>query len=438
MIQIIYNPIKLNSIINIAYCSNDEIDQDYADFIFLDHPYQNFVPIISNENKQNLFIIVLEEKTGKWIFYHANKKWNSKFAKQKILNILINAKETFNDMTEYNYRMFLNSMGCVGTINYDKIDIVQFIDGVKMVPNFFAYNKLDLKNHVLYKLSLFGHKTIPIINYSNMLVSTKTGLIELNSTSFIDLVFSTIGVSKSNDHTRELIDVLVTPEYLKNLYPTFQIFKDNFEMIQNITPKQNYKLVYDLSKNNDTDYFNLKIEFFKQEVIDTFKKFKEIYHNPDIFESEKISIFIANFINALKKDLVTELSIIYHRLRHFPTERIKLYKKYYWHPYVKLIKIIHRNYLNSGNKNNRFIGANDIYKILEQKNDLFIYNDITITLKEAIKRRSELFVFMYELYLESKAKSIKPKYKTKYNYFPFKIYSSKLFMMEHILSNQSQ
>ena len=223
-------------------------------------------------------------------------------------------------------------------------------------------------------------------------------------------------------HNFQITKILSQHENDNNLITNFDKIKFCFEHIQKIHPKSDYSKIYQLIKNYDKKYYDTKMEKFQLDVMGIFDQNK----------LPNIADFIKKFIDSFKRDLALEVCLVYHRLRHFPQAKIKLYRAFPCHSYFKLLALVQKYYLVN-KKNCNDIGVNDICEIFG--NNDFINNDEIITIIiDAVSNRNKLFVYAYMLYIETITKNIKPKYKTKHNYFPFNVFSSALFAMDHMLS----
>ena len=183
-------------------------------------------------------------------------------------------------------------------------------------------------------------------------------------------------------------------------------------------PKEFYKLIHQLFKNHDNQYYQKKIKIFQAQAICDFNNF-------DNFDAVPNSLQYSIFIEAFNRNLVSEIYFVYHRWRCFPNERLAIYQKYPNHAYVKLIKLIHQHFLKTNNP----ITIESLFKLIYESSSSLSYLSLLL---EAIKTRSELFTESYYLYLNTSRTGIKPKYKLKHNYYPFQIFSFHLFLIEHL------
>ncbi|XWV25200.1 hypothetical protein QJ856_gp0572 [Tupanvirus deep ocean] len=432
MIQFIYDPAIINSFISTAYCATGDLVQDensiiqkLLDIVYFPYPLNSRTSFVHGNDKNYLFYLVFDTKQNKWLFYHRNY----------LLQIELTTGTSSNTHDLYKYieslircRVVTKTKKYMGVIkNNNTINIINVLDesGKSIIDNdlySIGPGCVDFKNKFYYSLG----SNINFENYRNIIIPTRTGLVHINPQSDVEMIFSVMRIGKNKPQITDLVNVLVSNEYADNTQIVFDKLKLRFKMIQSMKPKTEYSKIYQLYDQHDKEYYNMKMQIFQKNVIDIFTK--AINH-----DENNIGNFVSDFINSFKFDLAFELSIVYHRLRHFPQERVKLFRTYPNHPYVKLLKMIQDDYIKNHKRLRNFINADIISKMFEV-NNMIIHDEFYETIIQAVTRRSELFVFMYELYLESVANNVRPKYKTKYNYFPFKIFSPTLFAMDHMLN----
>ena len=402
MFQIIYDPILINSFISTMYFGKKDVlnsKSAFYEILDLDPVETNFCfPVIPGDYKYNLFYLSFDQAIKKWNFYHSNKYYVPNSSDIEILLF-----ECMDDLDE-------NDKGYIGVRKNGKGYLfIRFDNESRTYMNHEFDNWID-----------FGQQ---LENYNDIIIPTVKGLAHLNSKSTMDLIFSTITFMKTKEDVDGIIKILVSDDYYQNLEPTIQNLRANIQKIKSTDPKPAYSQFYQKFKDNDSEYFQEKMASFQKEVVDIFQLMEGLNQKHEMAKT------ISNFISNLKKDLSREISTVYHRLRHFPHERLALYRAYPDHPYVKLIKMIHCRYL----ENKDFISDLNICAFLEKSDiNLVVYDEKTQLVVQALATRSELFTFMYEQYLDTLSKKIKPKYNTKYNYFPFKVFSPYLFIIEYI------
>lgn len=423
MFQITYDPRLLNSLISTIYFGDGEIENSSSkinnDLIDLDF----FSPVILGRDKINLFYLSFDRIIQKWRFYHFNEYWDFLFDNEDILLMF----SDYKDCLEKNIK------GYMGVFKDQRISMLYYLDNTGnpyFNSNFdtwidFRKNILFIKKEINNILDTYEK---PIENYNDIIIPIYNGLLHLNPKSVNDLIFSSLTIFNCNQNIDETMKIFISDNYYRHLEPTIQCFKANIQKIQFIKPKSFYSEIYKLIMENDKKYFDGKMKQFQKQVITIFKNLEKF--GPD--KKELMANVISDFIINLKNDFAKEISIIYHRLRHYPNERLALYKKYPNHPYIKLIKMVHQFYKKESFK---YITNIEIHTFLEKSDiNFIIYDEKTSLIMDTIMHRSELFVFMYNQYLNTTAQKIKPKYQIKYNYFPFKVFSPYLFIMEHILT----
>ena len=431
MVVPIYAPNIINSFISFAYCNKSELvkgaKNSIQEIVPLNYLGDGRLPMIVNVEKNVLCYLKFDKWRKDWILYHMMDDF--------VCDIILPT----DLKTDHSYLAVLIDK---------KFDIIQSIDskGIASLVGNHGFYGPDLymffkKSDTCYNYNMYIQD--PFEKFNNIFViNANGGVVYLNSVSYLDLILSTMNAASTYEQTQAVFDVLLSSEYHQHLLTTFKNFQDVFENVQKVNPLTSYGQIYQYFNINDKEYYNTKMKIFRSEVVKLFSDFKQS-------SPHQLSKFYANFINNLKKDICLELSIVYHRLRHFSQERDVIYNKYRNHPYIKLIKMIHQKYLETKSKidlsinlarvpcchkTRTFISTDVVEKILFGGSDLIIYTEFTSMLLLAIKQRNELFVPMYELYLNSTKNGVKPKYNTKYNYFPFKIFSAKLFVMEHMLN----
>ena len=390
MFEVIYDPSIINSLIKKTYCEfgelidkNSDLNND-VNICYFSFPYDYHIPIIPLCDKDKIFCIY--HVNNKWIFKHSNFNWSNDY----VTDLLINQFKTNNINNKY-YGVIVNSY----------IKITHYIDKNNVIKaNWWSYQILDLYN---CQCRIF-----------DIIVASQNGYIHLNSSSFSDIIISTICRGKTNSqiNTRNLIEDLFSNEYYPNVEPAIQEFINKFKSVQKNKPTTEYSDIYQFYNIYDNIYFDKKMKTFQLEILQMFK---------DIDVISRID-FIIKFIDCLKKDLALEILFLYNRLRNYAQERLALYKKYPTHPYVIIVKMFNQ-YVKSSNNNKATLDM--VYNFINDDKNL------PQLLFAAIKDRSTIFNFMYNQYLITKNNNIKPKYKS-HNYFPMKVFSATLFMVDHM------
>lgn len=419
MALMIYDINPINSLTINIYCGTDDVI-DFGNF----GKFHN-IPIKTDD--QLIFSMKFNTKINLWQYHHANITISKKLNESTFLKLLSGVFLEILDKTKIYYGQVIDES--LEAINNNNSEI--------LVHCFFQSKEKTYKRFVIAKKIYYEYKISPQNNYSNMFMTINP---KINSPgSGIDLIFYLISSTTSKQDIRKLTDKLLCTDFYENTKPSMYDLKNRFDFVHKLEPKKEYCEIYELFNKNDKEYFDSKLKQFQKSVINLFYRLEtsfgsnNTHHigtgNGDYSLAQRyyVSCFVSEFSNDLKKNLASELDAFYHRLRLFPNERKELYKYYGNHPYVKLIKTVHTNFQKNYTKGDR-ITPERIYDMM----------GVTISstiLVEALTSRSELFVPVYNLFLKSKENNIQPKFKTNYNYFPFKIFSTNLFVMENMLNN---
>jgi len=184
-----------------------------------------------------------------------------------------------------------------------------------------------------------------------MLIPMNDNLVILEPASSIDLIFKYVK-SKNDQKTLENFFDKIDKQ-IPNEYQLLSIdLKHNFLLVKQSLPKIEYNQIYKLFEEHDKIYFNSKMNQFRGSICGFFDQINSAESAPSNNSCE-LNKLMVSFIAKLRLDLCLELSMVYHRLRHFPQERSKLYNKFPNHSYVKLIKFIHQNFTKNKNKSNK-------------------------------------------------------------------------------------
>lgn len=213
---------------------------------------------------------------------------------------------------------------------------------------------------------------------------------------------------RSNDIIDEILINNNNDMLLKNLETCVEYLQIN-------PPKNSYKIIYQMFKDFDKPYYDKKMAPFQQKILNFINGVCKID-----------SKYISNFIDSAKFDMALELSLLYNRVRKYPDESIQLYKIYGYHPYVILLNDLDKEF------NDNTISIKMVCRYLEQLANKRTSQHIII---DAIRRRSELFLYTYSHFAETNKilqKNSISCINHKKEYYPFKIFSSSLFCMEHI------
>ena len=453
MVSKIYCPVTINSFISYGFCSAKELtDNRCCDFYSTILPFvisDGKIPVVDDFSVEKLLCIEYNFIKKIWIVYYGSK----------YLNKLKFDEQTFVCFFKGKYLKFKDLDTCK---RYFVLDgkLIQIFDRVNSTieTNGTYYDPIKKEfyyahwNNFQYDMRLESDNEKRQTDI--ILMNRNGGFIVMNSSDYMDFILSTLRLGSSNEQVKALVSVLFFDGYtdLKN---TMNKFCNDIEHIQKIEAKKEYGQVNKLFSENDNEYHRKKITVFTSDVMKILKSVNELatlkrgseplgselrfgivntIPNPEesLWDKSKENMinFITNFIIGLKKDICAELFCLYHRYRLFPREKVYMYNKFSKHSYIKLLKKLHGEYV----KTKKYVTPEFIQSFLFDGENKFINrSEIIIELLSAIKTRNELFVDAYKQYLKTVQDKIKPKYKTNYNYFPFKIFSSKLFILEHLL-----
>lgn len=390
----------------------------------------NHVAVISKDYFQNVFYIVSKANNDGYIFYYRNEKW-----KDNDIALLFAVKNSnINKNMKYGY----------GYLVGNKLFFINMVGDDGMVLEINEYDQC-----------LNG-------NMNNYIVTSNTNMILINSSDIADLIFFIMKTTTNIDSIRKLTDQLVSKKYYVNTHKPFLRFGLLFENILVQPPIQNYSYVYDIFSKCNTEYFNYKMPTFQKNLKDLGESFKLIYREEN---KQGMSAFIANFIDNAKKSISYELTLIIIRYKKKPRERRLLFNRYPDHPYINLLKIVYNKIklMNLGDNAKGLYVA--IINIIGSDRKDTVFDDLMLTMMNALARRSEILCDAFKIYLLSEPESIQssvitepvninsintlkpnPQAISKYvgpktyasDYYPFKIFSVKLFYLEHILKLNTQ
>lgn len=493
MIEISYNPRTINSLISMIYCSQDELDNQshIADIVYFPFSNDNFTTFTRGFNKSNIFQFVYDYCTKKWTLIHMKKSWikteyksvrgwnidakarstssivlddllssNNQILDEfdRIIDIIIETKMPLTDgdrsiistggtyhspydnigivikqlTSMLNRSMFDPSNKYIGIVTIEnEIELVNIIDpngnNLPIIATSFQANYINFaKKSVLSTVPEHRLKPINYANYCDIIVQSKTGLIHINSQSEFDMIMY---IARYGNDVRSCINLSQNMCTLNPLVK-YVIFRINqcFKGLQLLNPKSDYTMIFNSIKDNDIEYYNLKMDGFKTSIMEIFANHCK--------SSDNDGTFLGAFIDTFKRELAIELSVVYHRLWHYPHERTALTNHYCNHPYIELIKMIEDRFTSKNDGIFNFVNsqhAYDILTVIPNQSSQEDY-DLTKLIQNAITHRSELFNYAYDLYKKTTSDDIQPKVNTRNVYYPFKIFSPALYVMEHLLS----
>lgn len=237
----------------------------------------------------------------------------------------------------------------------------------------------------------------------------KKSLVYINSIRCKDyIIYNLTSKNKSNS----CMKISLSNELILNIRKSADILEEKY-------PDINFNYLHSKILSDNRNYYKSNISAFSTEIIEIINIFANI-------KSDNLICF-ANFIDNLRIDFATELCKMYHYFRLFPSERSNIFKKYPNHSYVYILKKIHIFYLKFNKSVNLSISSNDICNIiLDEYNFYYIY--------DAICNRSFFIKLLYDSYINVITNKIKPKYKNKNKNYPFKFFSSYLYIAQNIFN----
>ena len=405
----IYYPNLIDSLIEFRYCHPNALEANASVINFMGNlEMTNFIPMIIGIPKSNLVYLRFDTELNLWNMYHSN------------------TDSQFNDIIQREFGHWSDIISkednYLGIVDNNSCFLIQCVFTPPKQGYHFVYafcrHCFDTDNKQMYTRSYGTDSKLdiyPMDNFSNIFIPNTDKIICLNSTSPLDLIFSSIHLGS---YGQTICNALY---YVNRLSKNF---RNELNIIHDMKPDNIYNQIYQYIYHNDCDYFKQKMANMKAEISKIFAQFRIAFEiKPNIQTQTK---FIANLVNNFRKELAIELCLVYHRFRHFPHERLSINQKYSHNPFIKLVKLVHQNYLGS----RKFVRSDDIAQIFYGT----MINSELINLREAIQKRQQLFVPLYLEYQNTIQKNIKPKYQISYNYFPLKVFSPYLFIMGHWVS----
>jgi len=230
-----------------------------------------------------------------------------------------------------------------------------------------------------------------IYDYSDIcMLNPYGGLIHINSSYFMDFLFSKYDINIAFFHFKH------------NLL-------QKIDNIKNVNCPDSYINLCNKFNEYDPEYFDKQIEIFNLLS-------KNYLSNLD--QIDCLSIFLHNF----KRSIMHELITIYYRIILYPHEKEKIM---YICQIDNIIDKIHERYQIV----KKILVWNDIEDIFYD--NIHGHNGII----NYLTNRISCMDILYDVYLETKLKKIKPIKikKIKCNHFPFKVFSSELFIVCNML-----
>lgn len=383
--QHIYSPEKIKSFIDYNYVSSGDMVQIKNMFPIV--PFYNYFKGIPNIDICKIVWFVYD-LSGQWCAYRNCP--DPKF-------IIDNEYCLQNFSTKHNYLCYITD---------ESVEIL------------FTKSIIDDTIEVLTH-NFINHNTI--INNAGYVTSDGRILL-LNSTNPIDLIFSYLRFGHSREVLSELLSVMATDEYYIGVEKCLNYLSSDLKKLCETPPIKNYTNMFKLSMSHDINYHLIGYDKFHKHVIDIIHKFSSNYQET-MFKN------MFSFFRNLRNDIVIELVQLYNRFRNYPHERIAIYKIHSAHPMLQLVRYIH----HMAKQTNTSVTYEFISYLINDNSNVNIYDHFGCLLMNAIAYRSDLFVDLFKEFISTQNNNISPKYKNYQNYYPFRRYSSTLFIIEHLL-----
>lgn len=448
-IEIICNPDIVKSCVNFFYYHPQCIIDDFKFFeSFFVMTSDNRIPIFLCDQMVDFFYLQIDEKKN--FFYYANPIWTP--TNEEICELLIEK-----------CKMYKEAHHIYGIWKDQQIELIYCSDkNKKYLPINEHYRHILEINHIdkekkglilwksvhKYHFDAYYENNTKIGNFNNIFIPTKeNGIICLNSSLMSDMVVNFMKINDPN-HIQFILEILTNTndkqpnflcsdnqennfKHILTMTPFLTILNNletEINRIKNSSPKHTFSKIHALLITDNKDFYLSKILIFQQNV----SAIINLYISISNFSINNINKHLCDFIINFRKEFSIELCIIYHYLRVYPQERVRIYGKNANNSYIKLIKLIHRYYIQYKKSNKKSVEIDDIIDIFTT-NVMDKYCNITQLIKDAVSQRSYIILQLYESFVNVTNNKIKPKYHTNNNYYPFKIFSPYLFIMEHIL-----
>lgn len=400
MVSIEFDSSHIDRFIKIVYGTKNElIDSDSYLRKFIEfNGTDGCINIIKNKYELIYFRFVNE----KWTFYGDRKFLPKKWQLKLFQPILVNLDKNLAYLGAY----FNGNLRIIYTEDIDgRISTMYPCD--YCVANFKNNTQTNIINGYYYQKPL---------EYKDILMITNKGIVYFNSSSCIDMIISLLKLNLVGIETSSVISVL--PKNIMDI-----IIKD-FDSRKNSLllnkPNNLYSNIFNQIKINDNDFYCKKITIFNNKIIEILA----LNCAPN-YQS------IINFVDNLKNDFITELQQLYRWFRKHPVEKKLVFSTYNDHGYTVLLNKMHQKISSLEDEkilNKFWIPQKKIIDMFNENID--VYNNIgfTMDLVSAIKYRSQFANIVYHIFTLSNKKI------EKNNFYPFKIFSPYLFILEHILN----
>src|SRR5579872_4726266 len=163
------------------------------------------------------------------------------------------------------------------------------------------------------------------------------GLISLNSSSSVDLIKRITTYGRDRKHIDGLIDCIFDESYLEHTYPAICHLTNLFHQVQQSDAISTYVKLYEYYAMTDTHYYTKNMDTFKFHLTSFFTNIT----SDNLLD---VKDAITNFISKFKTQISIELAMVYHWLRLRPQTRVQIYRRFSNHPYILLVKLLHKSW----------------------------------------------------------------------------------------------
>lgn len=479
--KFVYEPIEANSYVSIVYCTKEELFQEngknsLSNYIPIDKLHDGFIPLYIID-KNEFICIKYVSKYQDWIIYCHDKNLHLKPVTESVKSYLSQFIKKLDKDKVYLGFLFGEQIYLLQEVNVFNNKVTRLdhcrTGSIIKPEQFYKICALNPKGGLIYFNS---SDPMDLILSCLKFCSDRTG--DTNCASRIDKTTGVNRISHSDDYNNivDMIKMLWSDKYYHNIIPMINNLELSLNKIRDSDCLPAYKTIYKYFKLHDREYYESKIHGLHKEVYrflnfpkeNSDKKPNKTSDNlggtvrtSQADQNAKIK-FLIDLISGIKNDLSMELVLIYHRFRLHPIEKEVLAKNHPNHPYLTIFKILQNKFselkknksqLNkptnlrsdsrsdsrSEIRNDKSVRRVDLEVVrstffTRTNNDNFVVNDEYINLLlSAMRFRSDIFDMLYQAYLNSYTNHMHSRFKTEHDYFPFKVFSARLYVFEHLL-----
>lgn len=386
MMMHIHSPDKIKRFVDYNYVSSKDLIDIREMFPII--PFYNYFKGIKNIEINRLVYFEYDIIRGMWNIYRNTPDPKFIIDSEQHISFLSN---------EFNYMCYITEE------SFDILFTISIIDSsvTVLTNNFINHNGL---------LNDAGY------------ITADGRILLLNSTNPIDMIFSYTRFGYDRDMLSQLLNVMSTDDYYINIETGLKNLAFAAINVRETQTINNYTNLFKISMSHDINYHVVKYDTFHANVI---KILNELSNNVQEYMFRNLFSFFRN----LRNDMVIELNQLYHRFRNYPHERVAIFTKYPDHPMIKLLKYIHTQSIEL----TQFVNYEFISYLINADASVMIHDYIGSLLQQAFAYRSDLFVDVYYQFYQTEKSVIIPKYNNLSRFYPFRRYSSSLFVLEHLL-----